>query len=204
MRLLLPFALCLITLAACGGGGSDLGPPDGWTGVDASRWWRVGADTTGEDVDLAPSVQQRMVELYRTNPELVDSLFAEVALPIIRRGADGAGDRTAQREQLVEDVNREMARHYRQPLVKPESAPELVYPDSLRQAGVGGRVELQVYVSAAGDPVAIETIMPVHPTLDALAMRAAAQMDYTMPWVITGSQSRNVPGWVRVTIPYGA
>jgi TonB family protein len=223
MRLLrlLSTVHCLLFLAACGGGGgADLGPPAGWTGDGAGRWWREGADTTGvfrdletlqamgvrvyDDVDLAPSVQERMVELYRTNPELVDSLFAEVALPIIERGVEGAGDRTAQREQLVTEVNREMARVYRQPLVDPASAPELVYPDSLRQAGVGGRVVLQVYVDAAGDPVALETVGSVHPTLDALAMRAAAGMDYTMPWVITGRQSRNVPGWVRVTIPYGA
>ena len=220
MRLLrlLSTVPCLLLLAACGGGG-DLGPPAGWTGDGDARWWRAGADTTGvfrnletlevmgmqmyEDVDLAPSVQQRMIELYRTNPALVDSLFAEVALPIIERGAEGAGDRTAQRERLVTEVNTAMARVYRQPLVDPSSAPELVYPDSRRQAGVGGRVVLQVYIDAAGDPVAIETVEGVHPTLDALTMRAATGMDYTMPWVITANRSRNVPGWVRVAIPYG-
>lgn len=212
----LPAVVCLLTLAACGGG-TDLGPPDGWTGAEA-RWWRAGADTAGvfrdletleamgvrvyDDVDLAPGVQNRMVELYRTNPELVDSVFAVVALPIIERGAAGAGDRTEQREQLVNEIVREVARTYRQPLVDPASAPERVYPDSLRQAGVGGSVVLQVYVDAAGDPVAVEAVERVHPTLDALAMRAAAGMDYTMPWVITGNASRNVPGWVRVTIPY--
>lgn len=218
MRLsrLLPLVPCLFLLSACGG--ADLGPPDGWAGEGSERWWRVGADTTGafrnldslqtmgvriyDDVDLAPSVQQRIVELYRTNPELVDSLFAEVALPIIERGAEGAGDRTAQREQLVTAVNTAMARTYRQPLIQPASMPERVYPDSLRDAGIGGRVVLQVYVDAAGDPVAVETVESVHPTLDALAMRMATQIDYTMPWVITGSASRNVPGWVRVAIPY--
>jgi hypothetical protein len=220
MRLLrlLSAALCLPLLAACGGGGGDLGPPSGWTSDGAHRWWRAGADTAGvfrnlatleamgvrlyEDVDLGPAVQNRMVELYRSNPELVDSLFAEVALPILRRGAAGAGDRTAQREALVNEINREMARVYRQPLVNPASAPERVYPDSLRSRGVGGRVELQVYVDAAGDPVAVEAVETVHPTLDALAMRAATGMDYTMPWVITGRQSRNVPGWLRVGVPY--
>ena len=195
-----------------------MGPPAGWTGDGADRWWRTDADTSGafrnletledmgvrivEEVDLASSVQNRIIGLYRSNPELLDSLFAEEGLPIVEAGAADAGDRTAQREALVTAVNTEMARHYRQALVKPDPPLEQVYPDSLRNAGIGGQVVLQIKVDAAGDPFAIEKLEGVHPTLDALAMQAATKLDWTMPWVITGSESRNVPSWTRLTITY--
>ena len=210
-------ALLCFSFAACGGG-SDLGPPSGWVGEGTERWWRADADTVGvfrdldtlesmgaqlfEDVDLGTSVQNRMIELYRTNPEIVDSLFAERALPIVQQGAPEAGDRTAQRERIVSNATRELARYYRQPLVKPESVPPKVMPDSLVAQGVGGQVILQVYVDADGQPLAIETIEGAHPTLDALAMQAAAQVEWTDPWVVAGRESYNVPAWTRFKITY--
>ncbi|NNF59268.1 MAG: hypothetical protein HKN04_13615 [Rhodothermaceae bacterium] len=219
MRLVRFFAaaVCLVTLAACGG--SEVGPPAGWTGDGTDRWWRSDADTTGsfrsletledmgvqihEDVDLASSVQNRIIGLYRSNPEVLDSLFAVHGLPIVEAGAPDAGDRTAEREALVTAVNTEMARYYRQALVKPDPPLEQMYPDSLRNAGVGGQVVLQIRVDEGGNPFAIEKIEGVHPTLDALAMRAATKLEWTMPWVVTGSQGgRNVPSWTRLTITY--
>ena len=213
-----PFALTVLALvfAACSGGG-DLGPPAGWT-ADGDRWWQEGADTDRafrdletledmgvtvyEDVDMGASVQNRMIELYRSNPELVDSLFAVHGLPAVQDGAPDAGDRTAQREQMVTAINRELARHYRQPLIKPDVPVERVYPDSLRSAGVGGQVVLQVYVDSEGVPQAIEKLEGAHPTLDALSMQTATKMRWTRPWVITDGQERYVPGWTRLTLRY--
>lgn len=210
---LLPFALGLL-LTACSG--DDLGPPDGWTGQGTDRWWIEGVDTSlafrdletlegmgarvYEGEDLGASVQNRMIELYRTNPELIDSLFAVHGLPAVQDGAADAGDRTAQREAMVTAINREMARHYRQPLVKTQAQP--VYPDSLREAGVGGQVVLQVYVDDQGHPLAVEKVEGANPTLDALTMQVATQTRWTRPWVITGGQERYVPGWTRLKLTY--
>ncbi len=211
---LLPFVLCLL-LSACAGE-PDLGPPEGWTGEGADRWWMEGTDTATafrdletleamgvtvyEDVDLGASVQNRMIELYRTNPALVDSLFAVHGLPVVREGAADAGDRTARREQMVTAINHELARYYRQPLVKTQA--QTVYPDSLREAGVGGQVVLQVYVDDQGAPLAVEKVEGAHPTLDALTMQMATQTRWTRPWVITDGQERYVPGWTRLKLTY--
>ena len=210
-------ALLLVFLgflsAACGGQ-ADLGPPDGWAGDGAGRWWRTDADTTGafrdlqtlesmgvrvfEEVDLAPSVQNRMLEFYRTNPEIVDSVFVEHGLPVVERGDPTIADRTDLRERLVTDAYREMVRYYRDARQDPEVRIEKVYPDSLRERGVTGQVEVQIRVNAEGEPVAIEKLSGVEPTLDALAMQAVTKMR----WVHAGFMGEAVPSWTRVTITY--
>lgn len=199
--------------AACGEQ-ADLGPPAGWAGDSADRWWRMDADTAGafrdlqtlesmgvrvfEEVDLASSVQNRMLEFYRTNPEIVDSVFVERGLPIVERGDPTIRDRTELRERLVTDAYRAMVRYYRDARQDPEVRVEKVYPDSLRERGVTGQVEVQIRVNAEGEPVAIEKLSGAEPTLDALAMQAVTKMR----WVHAGHEGEAVPSWTRVTITY--
>lgn len=204
-------------LAACSGG-TDLGPPSGWMSDGADRWWLEGTDTevafrnletledmgvtVYEDIDMGASVQNRIIELYRANPEIVDSLFAVHGVPAVEAGAPDAGDRTAQREEMVQALNREMARHFRQPLVNGDVDAGIVFPDSLRQMGVSGQVVMQVYVDDQGAPQAIELIEGTHPSLDALSMQAATRMRWYRSWVITDGEERYIPGWTRVTLRY--
>ena len=199
--------------AACGGQ-ADLGPPAGWAVDDAGKWWRMDTDTTGafrdletlesmgvrvfEGVDLGSSVQNRMLEFYRTNPEIVDSVFVEHGLPVVERGDPTIADRTDLRERLVTDAYREMVRYYRDARQDPNVQIEKVYPDSLRERGVIGQVEVQIRVNAEGEPVAIEKLSGVEPTLDALAMQAVTKMR----WVHAGFMGEAVPSWTRVTITY--
>ena len=168
----------LLTLAACTGG-TDLGPPADWSAEGTERWWRSDADTTGvfrnmetldamgvrlyDDVPLGLSVQDRLVGLYRTNPELVDSVFAAQGLPILETADPNAADFIGERDRMATAVNREMAQHYRQALAKPFGLPPV--PDSLQSQA--GPVVLQVYVDANGEPLAIEKIEGAHPVLDA-------------------------------------
>ncbi len=200
-------------MAACGGQ-ADLGPPAGWEGDGADKWWRIGTDTTGafrnletlesmgihvfEDIDLAPSVQNRMIEFYRSNPEIVDSVFVEFGLPVVERGDPSIVDRTELRERLVTDAYREMVDYYRDARPDPNVQIEKVYPDSLRESGVTGAVEMQIFVSAEGAPLAIDKLSGAGPTLDAFAMQAVTKMR----WVHAGYSGVAVPSWTRMTITY--
>ena len=199
--------------AACGGQ-ADLGPPAGWEGDNAGRWWRTDADTTGafrdlqtlesmgvrifEEVDLAAAVQNLMIEFYRSNPEIVDSVFEERGLPIIERGDPSIADRTELRDKLRRDVYLAMVDYYRDARPDLVVLVEKVYPDSLRERGVTGQVEVQVRVNAEGEPVAIKKLSGVEPTLDALAMQAITKMR----WVHAGHEGVAVPSWTRMTITY--
>lgn len=199
---------------ACGGGASDLGPPTGWVSDGGQKWWLAETDTTGlyrnletlesmgvrvfEDVDLGPSVQNRLLEFYRSNPELVDSVFVEHGLPIVERGARDIADRTEQRERLNTDAYLAMVDHYRDARPNTEVDAGITYPDSLRNAGVGGRVVVQAYVNEEGEPVALGVIEHAHPTLDALTMQVVTRMR----WFSASHDGNPVGSWVRVAIPY--
>lgn len=214
MRPVFCFALLIsLVISACGGGQS-LEPPQGWISDGDGKWWLSETDTTGlfrdletlesmgvqvfEDVDLGPSVQNRLLEFYRSNPEIVDSVFVEHGLPIVERGADELTDRTEQRERLTTDAYREMVRYYRDARPDPNVDAGIVYPDSLQDAGIGGRVVVQAYVNAEGEPVAMELLESAHPTLDILTMQAVTRMR----WVHASHAGSAVASWTRVAIPY--
>ncbi len=219
-------ARCLVALAlfvGCGGGPADLSPPPGWSadpsagsGQAPTRWWRDGVDTALAFRDLetfeamglgerpdgkraeGPShrnVQVELIALYRNQPELVDSLFTEIAVPLV----DARGQEE-DREALVRDINREMNRAFFYARPSPKSEVEVVYPDSLRQAGIGGAVKMQVYLSEDGAPLAIKLVDSVNPTLDALAMRATTQKT----WVPAAFRGRAMPSWVRSVLSFNA
>ena len=210
------FALALV-IAGCGGEGSaDFGPPTGWSADGLDRWWQEGVDTSlafrdldtfegmalGERPDgkrdespTHRNVQAQFVQLYRNQPEIIDSLFTHIAVPMI-----DARSRQEDRDAVVRDINRAMNKAFF--FARPKSEPQvpIVYPDSLRTAGVGGAVKLQVYLDAEGEPLAIKTIDSVHPTLDAIALRATTQKR----WIPAALGGETIPSWVRSVIKFNA
>ncbi|MEM1041378.1 MAG: energy transducer TonB [Bacteroidota bacterium] len=212
------FRLALLVLAlafftGCGGSEPvDLGPPPGWN-ADGMRWWQDGVDTTVAFRDLETfeamalserpdgkrtespthrNVQQKFIALYRNAPEFVDSLFTEIAVPLIdARGQD------ENRDALERDINRELGKVFFFPRPAPSDV-AITYPDSLRQAGIGGAVKMQVYLSEDGAPLAIKLVDPVHPTLDAVAMRATAQKT----WQPAASRGETMRSYVRSVLNF--
>ena len=219
-------AVLATTLAACEPGGVQ--PPDGWEEAGEGRWVRTGfdvppeafrdlstvqaigvADTTNDVVRYA---KEQLLYLYRTSPEIVDSLFDVHARPILSQNfpREGFKERV---DAALEDVKKAILGDgrstsvYRQALALPGSSPSpAVYPDSLKAAGVTGTVAVQTYVDAEKRPVAVQVVEGVHPTLDALVMRQAATSEYTSAWVLRGPQGRQggvaIPNYVRTVIPF--
>ena len=209
--------LAAVLVAGCGNDtAADFGPPAGWSADGLDRWWQDGVDTTLAFRDLdtfeamalggrpdgkrdeSPThrnVQQQFVQLYRNQPEIIDSLFAEIAVPLInQRGQQ------EDRDALVRDINRAMNKAFFFARPKSEPQVEIVYPDSLRTAGVGGSVKLQVYLDAEGEPLAIKRVDAVDPTLDAIALRATTQKR----WIPAALNGETIPSWVRSVIKFNA
>lgn len=193
----------------------DLGPPAGWV-AEGDRWWREGVDTSVAFRDLETfaamnlgdgpegkrpegpahrNVQQEFIALYRNQPEIVDSLFTAIAVPMIDERAQ-----EEDRDALVRDINREFNRVFFYPRPAPDQTVTITYPDSLRSAGIGGDVKMQVYLSEEGEPLAIKLVDSVHPTLDLIAMDATARKRW-IPAAIRGQEMRS---WVRSVLGFNA
>jgi len=217
-------AVAATMLAACEGSGVQT--PAGWEAVSESRWIRTGADTTGAfrdlssveamgvvdstDSDVIRYAKEQMLYLYRTSPEVVDSVFTAVAVPMLDRSYPSEGFREEVDAALNEAKiailgSRQNQAIYRQTTPLPEPAPErAVYPDSLKARGVSGQVVVQALVSAEGQPVAVEVIESVNPTLDALVMRQVATTTFNPAWVVNGPRGggQAIPNYTRIPIPF--
>lgn len=209
MRSLPLVVLALALLTGCGG--SAIEPPDGWTG-SGDRWWRVGADTAlafrdltsfGDmgvprlEPGLVSDVRTELFSFYRTNPEVADSLFRARVEPIAMRAATrGETDPTG----TAATARRELALRQPRPKLQLGEDVRVVYPDSLREAGVGGRVSLQVALDDEGVPVAARVMEGVHPTLDRSALLAATQMRWSRAYAVQDP----VPSWVFWNVVYNA
>lgn len=208
------FALLALLVAGCGDGAPDLDPPAGWEADGLDRWWQEGVDTAlafrdleefeamglGERPDglraegpIHRNIQRQLRPLYRNHPEVVDSLFTEIAVPMI-----DDSDVDEDRDALVGQINRALGEAFVYPRPDPDSDVAIVYPDSLRAAGVSGSVRMQVYLDEDGRPLAIKRIEAVHPTLDAIAMRATTEKRWR-PATLDGEPIRS---WVRSTIAF--
>ena len=215
---MLRLSLCLLALAVLAGCESapDLGPPPGWNADGLERWWQEGVDTSVAFRDLETfeamglserpdgkrvegpahrNIQQNLIALYRNQPEVVDSLFGVIAVPLIDEQAQ-----QSDRDKLVQEINREMNRVFFYPRPAPDSDVTISYPDSLRQAGIGGSVKMQVYLSEDGEPLAIKLVDSVNPTLDAIAMRATTQKT----WSPARMRSGPMRSWVRSVLAFNA
>ena len=152
---------------------------------------------------LARSVKQGLIELYRNDPEVVDSLFEKYVRPKLE-GITISGDRAA----LVEKHKREgynlITKHFREPRTTLKLGEDITidYPDSLSSEGVSGTVRTQVRLNEAGEPQAIELIESVHPVLDAITLRATSEMRWQPAYILRGNDWEAVPAWARFNISF--
>src|SRR5690606_10848772 len=142
---------------------------------------------------LERAVKESLIEIIRNEPEVVDSLLELVVMPKVeaRSGAD-INDLV---KQYQLEGYRSIARHFREPrqTVQVGAHIPLVFPDSLRQAGVEGAVGMQLYLAKEGVPQAIRLIEGVHPVLDALSMQATVQARWQPAYLLSGRKSDPIP-----------
>ena len=203
-----------VALAACQSS-APTGPPEGWVG-EGNRWWVAGADTAAAfrdldsfetmGVDAPPSefagwVRDKLLVLYRTNPEVVDSVYTAGFVPDLAPPA-GAADYAAESESVANQLKRDFYQRYNHTNKMP--GPGLAIPDSL--TGVRGEVVMQVYVNRDTQPVAVQLLEGTGTYLDTMAMRDAATASYTEAWVrprAGQSAGVKIPSWIRVTQRFG-
>lgn len=211
--------LAVVTLAACSEPGPPAEPPEGWTAASPTRWYVPGTDTTAAFRDLSTLdsmgvardesefvrwVQEKMTDIYRTDPETVDSVFAAEFLDDVQAGVPEGDDYGAAADALVNQIKTDFFQRYNASRYQP-SAEALVVPDSL--AGVSGRVEAQVYVDPDNQPVAIRLVEGTGTALDQLFMRRVLSGTFTDAWVrptagrVGGVEIYN---WVHVQSDFGA
>lgn len=209
----------LFLLAACGGGSSyNPGAPDGWE-ADGTKWWIEGVDTSVAFRDLtslqtmdvgasyAPfgagqvlsSIRQSLIRAYRNHPEVVDSLFTLRVAPQIENNFEGRDQ-----EELKREAYQTLTKHFQEPRTMSRLGEDvrIVYPDSLRAAGVSGRVRTQVYLNEEGQPVAVSLLDSVHPVLDDIAMKATTEMKWRPAYLLSRGQWDAIPAWARFNINF--
>lgn len=195
------------------------------------RWWREGVDTSAvfrpletlADMGVADSqavltvggtgltppllvynVKRRMRAFFRHDPATIDSLFGVHArdklLAMNTNVSDVEDFVDTQRDRTV----RTLRARYREPrrLTSLGEDVQVTYPDSLRAAGVAGRVKMQLRLDDEGVPQAVQVIESVHPTLDALALRAATQMRWQPAYVKRGNAWNAEPAFVRWSVRF--
>ena len=152
---------------------------------------------------LSRAVKVSLLPIFRNEPEIVDSLFERHVVPRIEKAdLDRAPDHLVDRFKA--EGYRILARHFREPrtVLSLGTDVPIVYPDSLREAGVTGRVRMQVRLNAEGEPVALQLIDGVHPVLDDIAMEATTRMRWQPAYLLETGKSRPVPSWVRFTVNF--
>ena len=224
MRLALVLLAALLA-AACASG-PDAGPPADWESDGAGRYWAPGTDTgrafrdlssldamgvANEESEFLRWVQENLIQIYRSNPEVVDSVFNAEFGERLREAAAQADDAAAT-DAVVNEVKRDFYQRYNNAR---KNETELAVPDSLQR--VSGEVVLDVFVrqddalAAAGDPypfvpVAVQVVEGTGTGLDALAVGDVARARYTSAWVReTAGRSAGTPidNWVRITRSFG-
>ncbi|PAP76518.1 hypothetical protein [Rubrivirga marina] len=210
--------LALATLAACSEPGPPATPPEGWVEASPARWYVPGTDTTAAFRDLTTLeamgvardesefvrwVQEKMTDIYRTDPETVDSVFAAEFLDDVQAGVPEGDDYGAAADALVNQIKTDFFQRYNASRYQPQ-AEGLVVPDSLSDAS--GRVAVQVYVDEANEPVAIKLVEGTGTALDQIFMRRVLGSTFTDAWVrpeagrVGGVE---IPNWVHVESDFG-
>ena len=213
-------ALCLLlvpfVLIACSGeSGPPAEPPAEWED-GGDRWWRSGVDTSDAFRDLrgfhtmglsdredgyyndeavVMNIQMQLLELYRTNPEIADSLFGAVAMPIIRQDAVPGQSESERREVL-----RRIMRNYNDILLPPRGLVseqrDIIIPDSLR--GIGGVIRMQIRLDEEGVAQAGLVVNGVHPVLDRIVLRN--YVDRLWQPAYLGPERKSIASWVHSAV----
>lgn len=206
----------------------ETGAPEGWQ-ADGDRWWRAGIDTArafrnletfstmgvsgqiylatpgnlGPQQQFERRMRHAFIRLYRNQPEIVDSLFTRLVLPKLP-AANASDDMARQVERAKRQSYKQLRRHFQEPQTALQLGTDVPvpYPDSLRARQIGGPVKLQVYLDAEGAPLAIELLEGVHPTLDAIALRATTEMRWRPAYLISKGRWSAIPAWARFTVRF--
>ena len=214
MRPALALAALGFVLAACSEPGPPATPPEGWSEADPTRWYVPGTDTSAAFRDLTTIeamgvardesefirwVQEQMTDIYRTDPETVDSVFAAEFLDDVRAGVPAGGDYAAEADGLVNRIKTDIYQRYNAALYDPPDEP-LVVPDTLQNAS--GRIAVQVYVNADNQAVAIKLNEGTGTALDQVFMRRVLSSTFTDAWVRPSAGQVGgvkIPSWVHVS-----
>ena len=221
-------ASLVLALALVGCSSDDpTAPPAGWETSD-SRWWKSGVDTSSvfrnlEDLQtmgvaetralaltqgrvsadqVNGAVKRTLLTLYRHDPETIDSLFTAEAAPALADQDRSGNIREKVRNEYKSAAYDAINDHYREPR-RTNAGKGIVFPDSLRTEENIGTVELQVYVNAQGQPEGIELLEGVHPTLDAIALRATTQMEWQPAFLMVDRDWVEQPSFVRFGVDFG-
>ena len=218
-------------LAGCSGGGTGPAePPSGWEATE-TRMWKTGVDTSmvfrdmqnlsemgvlGTEFALTSggispaqfesAIKRSLMKLYRSNPVLVDTLFERHAAPKLQ-GADLSSpveDGKLKPELLNKYKKRALKsirENYQRPQLK-KGISNIAYPDSLRRRDVSGTVTLQMHVDTSGAVDAVEVVNSVHPTLDAIAMKAATRTTWEPAYEMVDREWQPREGWGRSPISF--
>jgi len=206
--------LAVLALAACADPGPPADPPEGWVAADDSRWYVPGADTSAAFRDLTTLetmgvardetefirwVQEKMTDIYRTDPETVDSVFAAEYLDEVRAGVPEGDGYAAAADALVNRIKRDIFQRYNAARYQPPEAPFEV-PEALQ--GASGRIAVQVYVDEANQPTAVMLTEGTGTALDQMFMRRAVESTFTDAWVrprAGRSAGVEIPSWVHIS-----
>ena len=220
MRLLPLLLLGPVLLAACADPAPSSEPPEGWVAESPTRWYKPGADTSAafrdlstleamgvarDDSELVRWTQEKMTDLYRTDPERVDSVFAADYLDEVRAGvgaAAGDGYQDAA-DAMVNRIKTEFFQRYNPAQYQPPAEPFAI-PAGLESAE--GVITTQVYVDAKNQPTAVMLIEGTGTELDQMMMRRAIESTFTDAWVREKpgrSAGVPIPSWVRISSNYG-
>ena len=208
------------------------GPPEGWDGIAAKWWVAGQDTSAifrnletledlevveGEGVFLASgsvarldareeferAVKRSLIRLFRNEPAIVDSLFEAFLVPKIQT-VKFTNDPIEDVEKFKKNAYKVLARHFREPRTKLALGTDVpvVYPDSLREQGIGGDVKLQVFLNEEGEPQSVELLEGVHPVLDQIAMDATTQMRWIPGYVEHKRDWKAIPSWARFRITF--
>jgi hypothetical protein len=154
---------------------------------------------------LITHVKDSLIPLFRNEPDIVDSLFERFVVPKMA-DVNIQGDVSPVIKQYKLEGYRTIARHFREPysLTKMGVDIPVPIPDSLREKSIVGRVFMQIYISADGDPLAIRQLRGVHPVLDRIAVRAMTQMKWQPAYVLRGGRAVAIPSWARFNVDFAS
>lgn len=152
------------------------------------------------------AVKQKLIQLYRNHPEVVDSLVEHHIVPTLKE-VDLDADLQKEVDRFKDKSYRFLHKNYFQaPQQKLQVGRdiEMPYPASARERQAAGTVHVQVYVNAEGEPLSIELLESVDPDLDGIAMRTMTQMRWRPAYLMVTSNWKEVPAWTRIKIKFGA
>jgi len=149
-------------------------------------------------------VKESLIQLFRNEPEIVDSLFERYVVPRIQMD-DLSGDV----QPLITEQQRRgyqvLSRHFRYPrtLTRLGEDIPIAVPDSLRDQDLSGAVFIQITLNKEGVPITLTKLNGIHPVLDRIAMRAMTQMRWQPAFVLRGGTSKPTRSWTRMKVRFG-